>query len=220
MLELRRRWWCRRPVAPPLQRFLAHALPDPNKGCRDIEYVAVDLEATGLQPQRDVPLSIGWVLVRAGAVELATARHAVLRTEREVAQSATLHGLTDDAVACGEDAATVLAELLEVLAGRVLVAHHAVIELRFLDRLCREHFGGPLLVRVVDTLTLAARRAERHGAVAEGALRLHAVRARYGLPRYAVHSALADAVATAELLLALIAEQEGSGRLPLRYLLR
>ncbi|ADI13387.1 3'-5' exonuclease [Truepera radiovictrix] len=220
VLEARRRWWRRRRVAPPLQRFLAHALPDPRGSCRDAEYVAVDLETTGLRPRWDAPLSVGWVLVRAGAIELATARYAVLRAKREVAQSATVHGLTDDAVADGEDAAAVLAELLAVLAGRVLVAHHAAIELRFLDRLCREHFGGPLLVRVVDTLALAARSAERHGAVDENALRLHAVRARYGLPRYAAHSALSDALATAELLLALTAEREGSGGLPLRRLLR
>jgi DNA polymerase-3 subunit epsilon len=219
VLEVRRRWWRRCRVAPPLQRYLGAALPDPRRNYREVEYVAVDLETTGLA-RHDVPLSVGWVLVRAGAVELATARHAVLRAEREVAQSATVHGLTDDKVANGEDAAAVLAELLEVLAGRVLVAHYAAIELRFLDRLCRTHFGGPLLVRVVDTLALAARRAERHGAVDEKALRLQALRGRYGLPRYTAHSALSDALATAELFLALAAEREGAGGLPLRHLLR
>lgn len=219
-LEARRRRWARRGVAPPLQRYLTHAPPDPRRDYRGAEYVAVDLETTGLSPQRDAPLSLGWVLVRAGAVELSTARHAVLRAERPVAQSAAVHGLTDDRLANGEDAAAVLSALLEVLSGRVLVAHHAAIELRFLDRLCREHFGGPLLVRVVDTMTLAARRAERHGAVDENALRLQTLRERYGLPRYTAHSALSDALATAELFLALAAEREGADGLPLRHLLR
>jgi DNA polymerase-3 subunit epsilon len=39
-----------------------------------------------------------------------------------------------------------------------------------------------------------------------GSLRLDAARRRFGLPRYAAHRAATDAVATAELLLAQVAE--------------
>ena len=56
---------------------------------------------------------------------------------------------------------------------------------------------------VIDTLTLARKwLARRNKEPEQGALRLYALRERYGLPRYNAHNALSDALATAELFLA------------------
>ena len=45
-----------------------------------------------------------------------------------------------------------------------------------------------------------------HGEPPRGALRLDAARAGFGLPRYSAHRAATDALATAELLIAQVAE--------------
>ena len=93
------------------------------------------------------------------------------------------------------------------LAGRVLLVHHASLELRFLQRLCRSWYDTPLIVHVVDTQVLARRRFERHNRPYRAAhLRLANLRAAYGLPRYRAHHALSDALATAELFLAMLPE--------------
>jgi DNA polymerase III subunit epsilon len=136
------------------------------------------------------------------------------------ATSAVIHQITDDQAALGEDLAVVLADLLAVLAGKVLIAHHASVEIAFLGAACRRIYGVGLAVPVVDTQVLAERQFERRQIVYKGSdLRLHALGERYNLPRYAAHNALYDALSAAELFLAEVGNM-GAGRiLRLRELL-
>ena len=98
-------------------------------------------------------------------------------------------------------------ELRAALHGRVLVAHHAPIEIGFLDHAFGEGQADQPPLHVVDTMTLQRRLlVRRHGEPPPGALRLDAARRRFGLPRYSAHRAATDAIATAELLLAQVAE--------------
>ncbi len=171
--------------------------------------MAVDLETTGLDPARDHILSIGWVPVDGQVITLAGARRILVRPPTGVGASATIHGLTDDTVGDGCSPADALAALLPALAGRVLLAHYAPIETGFLGAACRQAHGARPPFRVVDTMELARRILTRGGAFGDpksGALRLWAARERYGLPRYAAHDALLDALACAELYLAQVAE--------------
>ena len=174
-----------------------------------IDFLVVDVETTGLDPRRDHVLELGWVPVTRGEVVLDGVHGTVVRPPAGavVGESAVLHGITDDDLAAAPGLADVAPELRAALQGRVLVAHHAPIELGFLDRAFRDGgaVGAPL--HVVDTMTLERRLLVRgHGAPPPGALRLDAARQRYGLPRYAAHRAATDAIATAELLLAQVAE--------------
>jgi len=59
-----------------------------------------------------------------------------------------------------------------------------------------------------------------HSVIKEGSLRLGACRERYGLPIYTAHSALTDALACGELLLAQMAAMGGAGQLTVADLLR
>jgi DNA polymerase-3 subunit epsilon len=54
----------------------------------------------------------------------------------------------------------------------------------------------------------------------DGALRLGALRAQYHLPDHALHDALGDAIATAELFLAMAAHAQPDGKLLLAPLVR
>ena len=149
-------------------------------------------------------LSIGWVPVDGGRVDLSGAGHLGIGDAGDVGHSATIHGITDDALAGGAAFEQVLGELLVALRGRVLLAHFARIETGFLGAACERFWGAGLPVEVVDTFELE-RRALGGGwdaASDPGALRLWAARARYGLPVYRAHEALTDALACAELYLA------------------
>lgn len=187
----------------PLADYYAVPVPPPATPADELRLLAIDLETTGLDAARDGVLSVGFVAVDGDAIVLAGARNLLVRGA-EVGQSATIHGLTDDAVAAGLPPVDAVAETLAALAGRVLLAHHAPIEVAFLSRACALHFGAPLVSPVVDTMLLQAR------IVAPGfneeprvdELRLWAARARFSLPRYAAHKALTDALAAGELYLA------------------
>lgn len=220
-LDYRRRRRLRTASPGPLRDLLAVPFPPPGRDCRSVEYVALDLETTGLDPARDEIVSFGFVCLSGLRIDLATARHRlVLQTRAIPEQSAVIHQITDDAAAKGQPLAAVVAELLPVLAGRVLIAHHARIELGFLGAACERLYGGRLLLPVVDTQHLAQRWLERRNKPFAGKeLRLAALRSRYNLPRYRAHDALSDALAAAELFAAQVAECDTGQPLPLKRFL-
>jgi DNA polymerase III subunit epsilon len=194
----------------PLRDLAAAPPPPGTTPLSQVELLALDLETTGLDPRTDHVLSLGWVPVAGGQVLLADAREHRVRPPDgvDVGSSATIHGLTDDALAGAASLAEVLPLLLGALHGRVLLAHHAQVEVEFVGAATVSAYGARPPLTVVDTLALEHRlRADVNGEV-QGSLRLDAARRTYGLPRYASHHALTDAVAAAELLLAQVAELE------------
>lgn len=208
----------RRPAAEPasypegpLRTLAASSSASPDTAIADVDFLVVDLETTGLDPRQHHVLSIGWVPVRRRQVVLAEAREIVVRPPlgEPVGDSAVIHGLTDDALAEAPSLIEALPDLLGALAGHVLVAHHSPIEVGFLGRAAQEAYGSGLPLTVVDTMSVQ-RELETgvHGEIWPDRLRLDDARRGYGLPRYRAHRAVTDAIATAELLLAQVAELE------------
>ena len=77
-----------------------------------------------------------------------------------------------------------------------------------------------MLMPVVDTLLQEeALLRRREQAIKAGDLRLQACRDRYNLPHFHGHNALVDAIATAELLLALASRRASGNQLALGQLL-
>jgi DNA polymerase III subunit epsilon len=221
LLDWRRRLLLRKAPPGPLREYLARPFPLAGTDWRSVDFLAVDLETTGLDQRKDSILSVGHVTLSGGAIVLATAAHRVVRFVGDIpAASAVIHQITDDQAALGEDLEVVIADLLRVLSGKVLIAHHAHIETTFISRACRQVYGVGFVVPVVDTQVLAQRQLERRQIAYKGSdLRLHALGERYNLPRYAAHNAFYDALSAAELFLAQVANL-GEGRLlPLRGIL-
>lgn len=202
-------------------RWRARRVPD--RQLTEVDLLAVDVETTGLDPARHEVVSIGCVPVRGLAIQLGGARRYAVRPADPagVGQSATVHGITDDEAARARPLVELLPEVLAALEGRLLLAHHASIEVGFLTRACRALGVQPPELTVVDTVRLqrrVLRRGHAHGHVPEEELTLERARRHLGLPRYRSHDALGDALACAELYLAQVAALGGD--LSLRQLLR
>lgn len=186
------------------------AILGPKKRMLDDDSVlAVDVETTGLDPKRHQLVSIGWVPVNNRVIELSGAQYFVL-AGATVGDSATIHGVTDDDVAAqGAQPEEVLDAFERALEGRRLLAHFAQMETKFVAKLYRDVRGVKWQLHdseIIDTMTLERRHMERMSTYPRGEdLRLARVRERYNLPRYANHSALTDAIACAELYLAITA---------------
>ncbi len=120
--------------------------------------MALDLETTGLDPRKDSILSYGLVHLKGMSIRLETACHEIISVREEIPEaSAVIHQITDDAAAAGRPLEQVLPEILEQLAGRVMLVHYARIEQSFLDAACRQLYGAPFVIRTIDTLVLARR---------------------------------------------------------------
>ena len=217
-LDSRRRRALAQADPGPLQSFLAEPLVDTGTPLEQVPIVSLDLETTGLDPTRDQIVSMGLVEMRGQTIRLSSAWHQLIRVQGELPhQSVVIHNITDDQMAAGRPIETVLPQLLQRLHGKVLLAHYKAVEQNFLSAACRRLYGAPLVMPIVDTLELAQRVFElQNHTIQANDLRLFNLRPRYNLPHYRAHNALTDALATAELLLALAGEIAPRGNAPLK----
>ena len=176
--------------------------------CREAEFLVVDAEMSSLDLRKGELLSVGWVVIRDGRINLSSARHLLLKPSQTVGDSAAVHNLRDCELQEGMSEAEMLGKLLRAARGRVLVFHHAPLDLAYLNRSSKRLCGSPLLLPVIDTLKQEKLRLERRNLpLGDNVLRLASCRARYNLPDYPAHNALLDALATAELFLAQLAHR-------------
>ena len=211
-IESRRQRLFKQVSKSPLRDFLNETFANPKQDVQDCRFISIDLETSGLNPEQDHILSIGFVEIHHQSIDLSTAQHWIIKSDQTLNEdNVVIHTLTDDVVAQGISLAEAMSQLLPILRGKVLLAHHAQVEQGFLSTACQRLYGGALLMPIVDTLAIAKRRLTRQrDVIPEGSLRLAALREHYHLPRYKAHHALNDAIATAELFLAQIAEKRGS----------
>lgn len=190
--------------------------PAPDTPLAEVDFVALDLETTGLNPQRHSIVSIGLVPFTLARIHLPRGRHWLVKPRLPLLQrSVTIHRITHSDLSRAPDLGAVLADLLEALAGRVVVVHHRAIERGFLEVALKVRLGEGIEFPVVDTMALEAdvHRARPLGFTARllgrrpASIRLADSRERYHLPYYPPHHALSDALASAELLQAQVADR-------------
>jgi len=211
LLGLRRILAGRKVKSPAVKDWLSQPLPKTGGDAGNAVYLVVDLEMTGLDYRNHRIVSVGWVTIESGRIDLSSGGHRYIRSDQSVGQSAAIHQIRDADIAQGVTEAEAMEALLAAGRGKVWVFHSAHLDYRFLNGAWRDAFGIPLLVPVVDTLKLEKDLFDRtHRALSPGALRLAHCRRRYNLPDYPAHNALVDAVATAELLLAIMAHKKAA----------
>ena len=200
----RKRMLARAPKGP-LHGFLSVPFPLLYTPVDQIPILAVDFETTGLDAIQDKLLSVGCVELNQRQIKVGTSYHQIIQTQGSLkADNVTIHQITDDQKDQGKPLAEVVAELLKMLAGKVMLVHFARIERQFLQQACIELYGMAPVFPMIDTLVIANK---RDVAYDPSELRLPALRAKYQLPNHYAHNALNDAIATAELLLAQISER-------------
>lgn len=197
-----------------LAAFYQAQWPDPATPLQDIEFVALDVETTGLDARRHAIISIGLIPMTLARIRSDLAWHQVIRPPGDmIPESVAFHHITDSDIRQAPRFAEVLEKLLARLAGKVAVVHYHPIERSFIDQAVRAALGEGLQFPLVDTMQIEARLHPRRepGWFARLlghkplSIRLADSRRRYGLPTYRAHHALTDALATAELLHAQVA---------------
>ncbi len=206
----------------PVRDYLSAPLIDRSRDVHSVSLLSLDFETSGLDSSKDHIVSAGYVVIDRGEIQLSTATHELVRTDKSLTEeSVVIHKITDDDVSAGRPLEEVVGKLLQVLAGKIMVAHNARIEISFLTQACHKLYGVSPRFPAIDTMKIARQWLERRNKEIErGDLRLFNLRKRYALPMYQAHNALTDAIATAELLQAQIAHMDSSVPLRLSRFLR
>ena len=178
------------------------AAPDiaPGQLC-DLDFTVVDVETTGWSPDQAGITEIGAVRVRQGTV-VAEFTSLVNPGTPVPAPITELTGISDPMLAPAPPAAAVLPGLLAFAEGSVLAAHNAPFDLRFLTAACAAA-GLPWPgFEVLDTVRLARHLMAIPDEVPD--CKLGTLADFFGAPPQPSHRALADARATAVVLVHLL----------------
>ncbi len=203
-----------------LQAFYSAGLPHADTPLREVPFVALDFETTGLNPEKDGILSIGLVPFTLSRIKLNQAAHWTVRPKAKLEEeSVVIHGITHNDLIDAPTLNEILEDVLNALAGKVIVVHYRPIERGFLNCALKKMLGEGIEFPVVDTMQIESDYQDKltagllnklKGKRADS-VRLGQTRRRYGLPDYPPHHALMDAVATAELLQAQMAYHGSEG---------
>ncbi|QDF97763.1 DNA polymerase III subunit epsilon [Azoarcus sp. DD4] len=166
----------------------------------ELTYTVFDTETTGLNPsQGDEIIQIGAVRVLNGKPLRNESFEQLVDPRRSLPpESAQIHGITAEMLAGKPTIESVLPSFHAFAADTVLVAHNAAFDMRFLQ-LKEEVTGLRFDQPVLDTLLLSAviqPNQESH--------RLEAIAERLGITIIGRHTAMGDAIVTAEVFLKLV----------------
>jgi DNA polymerase-3 subunit epsilon len=167
----------------------------------ELRLAMIDVETSGLRPDRDRLLQIGLVRLTAAGVE--TDRwQTLLKAPWLPLRGRRIHGLSRRALRGAPRFDSVMPELVAALDGHILCAHNIDFDWPFLRRaLRRDGYEAPDALRLCTlrlSRSLDPERTRSH--------RLPDVCQRYGVPLERAHDAGADAIATASVLAPLLAE--------------
>ena len=174
---------------------------------RELAFTVFDTETTGLEPSAgDEIIQIGAVRVLNGRLRRAEAFEQLIDPRRPIPRaSIPIHGIEPQMVRGQPTIEQVLPAFHAYAQDTVLVAHNAAFDMRFLE--LKEAAAGVCFDQpVLDTLLLSA---VVHPMQASH--RLEAIAERFGIAVIGRHTALGDAIVTAEVLLRLIPLLEAKG---------
>lgn len=169
----------------------------------ELRWCVVDVETGGLDTVRDPLLSIGAVAVEQGRIVFAHSLEVGLRQARAThAANILIHGISDSEQRAGQAPHEALLAWLEFARDSPRVAFHAAFDQTVLQREARAQLGLSPRMPWFDAAVIAPLLFPR---AAPHCRQLDDWLAHFGIAAYARHGALADAYATAELWLVLIA---------------
>lgn len=167
-----------------------------------LEFVAFDIETTGISAWNDRIVEIGAIRFRGDGTEIDRFERLVHPGRSIPRQVIAIHGITDEMVRRAPRECDVLPDFIEFLgdASRtVLMAHNASFDVGFLEAaLQRESFGQPTH-GVLDTVRFA-----RHRARGLSSYSLRSLVRMFGIRQTTDHRGLSDAVALKQLFCLLL----------------
>ena len=167
----------------------------------EVRYVVVDVESSGLNIRKDRLIAIGAVAVTQGNIHLNDSLEIVLQQAQISGKDNILiHGIGSTAQREGMPPVDAMLTFLEYLGKDPLIAFHVAFDESMISRAMKSFLGFRFRHNWVDLAYVAP---ALHPQLARQCRSLDDWMGFFRIGNYARHNALADALSTAELLLAL-----------------
>ena len=172
-------------------------------------WVVVDVESSGLDAVNDQLIAVGALAVVDGAIDLADSFEVVLRQETPSDRdNIEVHGIGGTEQTEGEDPALALAAFLEFVGKDPLVAFHAPFDSTMLRRAIDAHLGVAFKRPWLDLADVAPLAWPRYASRLTG---LDDWLETFSIPVAFRHRAIADCLATAQLMLLVLPHAPAMG---------
>jgi DNA polymerase-3 subunit epsilon len=201
----------RRTALPPsavarLERW--RALPEPDRAVSPAaaRFIVVDVESTGLNVRTDRLIAIGAVTIEAARIDLGRAFYAILRQQASsTRENILVHGIGGTQQREGLDPVDALLAFLEFAGKAPLVGYHAAFDNAMIGTATREVLGAAFERPWIDLAYVAP---DLFPDEANRRKHLDAWLELFRIDVFSRHDAVADALATAQLLLAALARAQ------------
>ena len=187
------------------------AMPAQQRDCSALserQFVVFDTETTGLDTEKDSVVQLSAVRIVNGKLQSQEVFDRLVHPGRPIpARSTDIHGVTDEMVKDAPGLIAVAQDFAAFCGDAVLVAHNAPFDMAFLHAQARN--GGPSF----EAPALCTARLSQHLSPSLSGHTLDDLAERYDvvLPPEARHTALGDALATAEVLLKMLPRLQERG---------
>lgn len=182
----------------------------PSTPIEKAKFLVVDLEMTGLDPQRDEIVEVAAIPVTGFEMGEEPGFYSEIEPERSVpAATKAVHGLHGRELAAAPNAQSVLPELAKLFYNKIVIAHNVGVDVAFLRAKSKKIGIMPPSRPMIDTMKLA-------GAIWPGKNRigLDELLRMFDIERTQQrHNALDDALSTAKVFVRMVHRLKADGRI-------
>ncbi|MFD2200489.1 PolC-type DNA polymerase III [Shivajiella indica] len=180
---------------------------------KQLNFVVIDTETTGLDPQKDYIISFGGIKVSNYSINLHTAKELYLDFKIQNRESIKVHEIIQPLGSIPlKDFGN---EVLDYISSDIVVGHHIGFDLAMLEKALRPFGLKKILNPVLDTHYLAIRLEKGphfdYSMARPGEYALDNLCERFGITLDDRHTAAGDAFLTAQLLMKLLKAAENKG---------
>jgi DNA polymerase-3 subunit epsilon len=203
------------------------SLLDVKRPTLETDFVVFDTETTGLNPKGgDSIVSLSAVRVKHGRIDLSDLFHELINPDRPIPPPAVIiHEILPRMVAGKPTLEKVLPRFIGYVGSSVLVAHHAKVDVSFLNLEMRRLYGFPIQNIVLDTVQMDQMLVLKKTPISMRRKitiksSLSVLAERYHVAMENQHTSLGDALTTAQIFQVMLREAQGLGIFLLRDLVR
>lgn len=185
--------------------------PSKKTPIRNLRFVVLDTETSGLDYKKDKLLSIAALSVQDFQIEIGTRFEAFFYHENyQPDESVKVHGIMGNHLKTGRTEKDILIDFLSFLKDGIVVGHHIGFDMAIINQALKKHFDIKLKNRTLDTAWLA-KRVENPFAKGFNPMPLDKLCEEYQIPLGKRHTAAGDTFITALLFLKLMGKLERRG---------
>lgn len=196
---------------------------------RLFDYVVIDLETTGLNPEIESIIWFGAFRIRKGNILLGDHFNELAKPTTDIKPSSMkYHGIVPEMVSTARDVGDIFDDFIRYIGVDIIIAHYARFDMAFLNRLMKKRYNFPIQNLVLDTFILSKEILfPPHHVYPFGIdlkskqLSLHEMTKHYGVDNiYYRHTAIGDALAAGLIFQRILSKIEQQGRGSLRTLIK